>query len=87
MTRAGLDIEATGVDRDSGAGIVMAPGVAAADRNQAPDVEGTVADRTLAPGGDAVTIDLAGVFADPDTGDTLTCKVWWSDSGRLSSPP
>ena len=49
MTGASLDIEATGVDRDSGAGIVMAPGavdavdVAVADRNQAPTVSGTLA--------------------------------------------
>ena len=49
-----LDIEATGVDRDSGAGIVMAPGavdavdVAAADRNRAPTVENAVSDRTFA---------------------------------------
>ena len=44
MTGAALDIEATGIDRDSGAGIVMAPGavdavdVAVADRNEAPTV-------------------------------------------------
>ena len=48
-----LDIETTGVDRDSGAGIVMAPGavdavdVAVADRNGAPTVENAVSDRTL----------------------------------------
>ena len=59
MTGAALDIEATGVDRDSGAGIVMAPGavdavdVAVADRNGAPTVSGTISDRTLAPGGAA----------------------------------
>ena len=57
MTGAALDIEATGGDRDSGAGIVMAPGavdavdVAVADRNGAPTVSGTISDRTLAPGG------------------------------------
>ena len=45
MTGASLDIEATGVDRDSGAGIVMAPGavdavdVAVADRNGAPTLQ------------------------------------------------
>ena len=89
MTGAALDIEATGVDRDSGAGIVMAPGavdavdVAVADRNQAPTVANAPADQALAPGGDAVTIDLAGVFSDPDN-DRLTYTVWSSDNERLS---
>ena len=56
MTGAALDIEASGVDRDSGAGIVMAPGavdavdVAVADRNQAPTVEDRLDDRTFALG-------------------------------------
>ena len=89
MTGAALDIEATGGDRDSGAGIVMAPGavdavdVAVADRNGAPTVSGTISDRTLAPGGAAVTIELASVFSDPDN-DTLTYTVWSSDNERLS---
>ena len=89
MTGAALDIEETGVDQDSGAGIVMAPGavdavdVAVADRNGAPTVVSAPADRTLAPGGDAVTIELAGAFADPDN-DTLTYTVWSSDNRRLS---
>ena len=72
-----LDIEATGVDRDSGAGIVMAPGavdavdVAVADRNLAPAVTSALTDRTFAPGADAVTIDLDDIFDDPND-DTLT---------------
>ena len=77
MTGASLDIEATGVDRDSGAGIVMAPGavdavdVAAADRNEVPTATGTLSDQTLDPEGDAITIDLAGKFSDPEN-ETLT---------------
>ena len=77
MTGAALDIEETGVDRDSGAGIVMAPGavdavdVAVADRNLAPTMTSTLADRTFASGADAVTIDLEDVFDDPND-DTLT---------------
>ena len=77
MTGSALDIEETGADRDSGAGIVMAPGavdavdVAEADRNGAPTVTGTLADRTLSPSDSPVTISLAAVFSDPDT-DTLT---------------
>ena len=84
-----LDIEATGVDRDSGAGIVMAPGavdavdVAEADRNGAPTVENAESDRTLAPGDDAVDIDLEDVFDDPDD-DTLTYEAISSDPDRLT---
>ena len=83
-----LDIEATGVDRDSGAGIVMAPGavdavdVAVADRNRAPTVENAVSDRTFAPGADGVDIDLEDVFDDPDD-DTLTYEAISSYPARL----
>ena len=89
MTGRTLDIEEAGVDRDSGAGIVMAPGavdgvdVAVAVRNRAPTVANAPAVQTLAPGGDAVTIDLAGVFFDPDD-DALTYTAWSSDAERLS---
>ena len=90
MTGAALDIEATGVDRDSGAGIVMAPGavdavdVAVADRNGAPTVSSTQNNRTFAPGAAAVTIDLATVFSDPDTADTLDYRAVSSDPDRLA---
>ena len=72
MTGAALDIEATGADRDSGAGIVMAPGavdavdIAVADRNGAPAVSGTLTGQTFAPDDVAVTIDVASAFSDPD---------------------
>ena len=91
MTGAALDIEATGVDRDSGAGIVMAPDavdavdVAVADRNGAPTVEGTLAVATLAPGADAVTLSVASAFADPDTGDTLTYTTLSTDPDRITA--
>ena len=84
-----LDIETTGVDRDSGAGIVMAPGavdavdVAVADRNGAPTVENAVSDRTFAPGDAAVNIDLEDVFDDPDD-DMLTYEAVSSDPDRLA---
>ena len=84
-----LDIETTGVDRDSGAGIVMAPGavdavdVVVADRNGAPTVESAQSNRTFAPGDDAVDIDLANVFDDPDD-DTLTYEAVSSDPDRLA---
>ena len=84
-----LDIEATGVDRDSGAGIVMAPGAvdavdaAVADRNRAPTVENAESDRTFTLGGDAVDIDLEDVFDDPDD-DTLTYEAVASDPDRLT---
>ena len=79
MTGAALDIEAEGVDRDSGAGIVMAPGavagvaVDAADRNSAPEASGSLPDRTLAPDDSAVTIDVSSAFSDPDN-DTLNLR-------------
>ena len=84
-----LDIEATGVDRDSGAGIVMAPGAvdavdaAVADRNRAPTVENAESDRTLTLGDNAVDIDLEDVFDDPDD-DTLTYEAISSDPDRLT---
>ena len=87
MTGSALDIEASGVDRDSGAGIVMAPGavdavdVAAADRNDAPTVETALDDRTFALGASAVTLDLADTYDDPDN-DTLTYSALSSDTDR-----
>ena len=56
MTESALDIEEPGVDRDSGAGIVMAPaaiGALTASGNP----------QTLAPGGTAATIDLDTEFS------------------------
>ena len=88
MTGAALDIEVTGVDRDSGAGIVMAPGavdavdVAAADRNGVPTATGTLTAGTMAPGGAAVTIDVASAFSDPDN-DTLTYTALSGDPNRV----
>ena len=89
MTGAALDIEAEGVDRDSGAGIVMAPGAVAAvavttaDRNKAPAASGSLADRTLAPDDSAVTIDVSSAFNDPDD-DTLTYAALSSDPERVA---
>ena len=90
MSGAALDIEAAGVDRDSGAGIVMtaravdAVDVAVADRNRAPTVASAVADRTVAPGSAAITVDLGSTFTDPDTTDTLTYAALSSDPVRLA---
>ena len=87
MTGSALDIEASGVDRDSGAGIVMAPGavdavdVAVADRNDAPTVETALDDRTFALGAPAVTLDLADTFDDPDN-DALTYSALSSNTDR-----
>ena len=89
MTGAALDIEATGVDRDSGAGIVMAPGavdavdVAVADRNGAPTVDGTLQNRTMLRDAAAVRVDVASAFSDPDN-DTLTYNALSSDPDRVS---
>ena len=87
-TTAVYDIEAPGVDYDSGAGIVVAPpaiagvAVAVADRNVAPAVTTAPADQTLAAGSAAVTVELASTFTDPDT-DTLTYSVVSGDPDRL----
>ncbi|MXV95233.1 MAG: S8 family serine peptidase, partial [Gemmatimonadetes bacterium] len=84
-----LDIEGTGTDRNSGAGIVMAPGaidgldVAAASRNDAPTVATAIADRTASPGASATTIDISSTFSDPES-DTLTYSVSVSDPDRLT---
>ena len=89
LTGSALDIEASGVDRDSGAGIVMAPAavdtvdVAVADRNKAPTVESAPTDRTLKPGGDVATLDLTGVFSDPEAG-TLTYTALSSHPGFVT---
>ena len=89
-TTAVLDIEAVGTDRDSGAGIVMAPGavdgldVAVADRNRPPTVTTRPANRTLAAGSNAVTLELASTFTDPET-DTLTYTVVSSDPDRVTA--
>ena len=88
MTGAALDIEATGVDRDSGAGIVMAPAAVdavnvAVGRNRAPTVTSSQSDRTFDAGDAAVTINLATVFSDPDN-DTLTYEAVSSDPDRLA---
>ena len=89
MAGAALDIEAEGVDRDSGAGIVMAAAavdavdIANADRNRAPTVARRQADRTLAPGSAAVTLDLGSIFSDPD-GDTLAYAAVSNDPDRLA---
>ena len=88
MASMALDIEETGADRDSGAGIAMAPpavnalDVAQADRNGAPTVANAENDRTLTPGSDAIEIDLTSVFSDPDMG-TLTYEAQSSDPDRL----
>ena len=77
MTGNALDIMASGTDVTSGAGIVMAPGavdavdVVLANRNRPPAVATSLTDRTFELGAAAVTIDLEGVFDDPDD-DTLT---------------
>ena len=89
MEGAALDIEAAGRDRDSGAGIVIAPmgvgavGVAPNRRNRAPTVAEPLGDMTLMPGG-AVTADVGPVFADPD-GDGLTYGVLARDSLRVAA--
>ena len=88
MAQGAHDIEAAGVDRDAGNGLVMAPGavgavaVAIADRNKAPTVANAISDQTLVPGGDAATFDLDNVFADPND-DDLTFSAAADDPVRV----
>ena len=90
MTGSALDIEEMGVDGDSGAGIVMAPGavdavdVALADRNGAPTLAGMLTEPTLAPDAATVTLNMASAFTDPDTTDTLTYALLPNDSDRVT---
>ena len=76
LAEAALDIEAQGVDRDSGAGIPLAPAavsaVASDQENRAPT--GTPQDQTLNVYADDLELDLSRLFDDPD-GDALTYTV------------
>ena len=89
IAAAALDIEDPGVDRDSGAGIMMAPdtvgavAVAQEDRNRPPQTIGALTDLTLLVDTPAVTIDLEEFFADPDD-DSLTYAVRSSDAARVA---
>ena len=74
FAEAALDIEARGVDRDSGAGIPLAPAavsaVASSQDYQAPTA-GAIQDPTLNVHDDDLELDLSTVFDDPN-GDGLT---------------
>ena len=81
LADAAVDIEAPGVDRDSGAGVPLAPaavsGVASGEQHRAPT--GTLQDRTLSVHADDLVLDLSTVFEDPD-GNDLTYTVTSSDA-------
>ena len=84
LAEAALDIEARGIDRDSGAGIPLAPAavsaVASDQEHRAPT--GTLQDQTLNVYADDLELDLSTVFDDPD-GDTLTYTVLAGIEGVL----
>ena len=73
LTKAALDIEAPGPDRDSGAGIPLAPaavsGVVSGGQHRAPT--GTLQDQTLSVNDDDLKLDLSTLFDDPD-GEVLS---------------
>ena len=74
LAEAALDIEARGVDRDSGAGIPLAPpavSAVASDQEYRAPTAGTIQDQTLNVHDDDLELDLSTMFDDPD-GDGLT---------------
>ena len=76
LAEAALDIESPGVDRDSGAGIPLAPSAVVAvvsdQENRAPT--GTLEDQALNVYAEDLDLDLSTMFDDPD-GDSLTYTV------------
>ena len=48
--------------------------------NHAPEVQGSIPDQALTPGGPAVTVDVANNFTDPDD-DALSYTASSSNSG------
>lgn len=63
--------------------VLASPVRSRAQSNQAPTPVGTIDDRTLAPDADAVTLDVADAFSDPDN-DPLTYSAESGDSDRLT---
>ena len=90
MARSALDIEAPGVDRDSGAGILMAFDAVAAvaepegRRNRAPAARGELPQQSLLLNDDAVTLSIADAFQDPD-GDRLDYSLFSTDPVRVDA--
>ena len=86
LAGAALDIEAQGIDRDSGAGIPLAPAavgaVAAVTEHRAPTVDG-LQDQTLHVRGNDLKLDLSTAFDDPD-GDALTYTVLLGTEGYVA---
>jgi len=82
LTEAALDIEAPGDDRDSGAGIPLAPAAVSAveseEEHHAPTT--TLQDQTLGVHADDLELDLSAVFDDAD-GDALTYSLEWDKEG------
>ena len=77
LAEAAVDIEAEGTDRDSGAGIPLAPAAVSAVKStvayRAPTV-GTLDDQSINVNADDSELDLSAVFDDPD-GDALDYSV------------
>ena len=87
MVDNALDIEAAGVDENSGAGIVMAPGAVAdlleSERNGAPAVEERLADLSTTID-TTLTVSLGQAFSDPDD-DALSFDVYVADARSVAT--
>ena len=83
LAEAALDIEAQGIDRDSGAGIPLAPAAVSAvasDREYGVPTVGGLENQTLNVHDDDLSLNLSTVFDDPD-GDALTYTVLAGSEG------
>ena len=88
LAAAALDIEAEGVDRNSGAGIPMAPAAVAElrspDIHNAPTVADAIDDQTLFVLGDASSFPLSERFHDAD-GDSLAFVAFSDDADIVAA--
>ncbi|MCH4998801.1 putative Ig domain-containing protein, partial [Pectobacterium carotovorum] len=77
-----LTIKVTATD-GSNASVSTTFGLTVTNVNDAPIVSGTVSPQTIAQGGNLNLTLSAGLFTDPDVGDTLTLSATLADGTAL----